>query len=142
MGQLHIRQQGIQSNRNKTPDTDPEDKWKTNVVFYTTVDPGTSKEGEFYSNLCGRFPITSNKRNKYIYVMYVYDCNVILTTLTKNRSDKDMIRYFTELATDFKNCGINPRSHFMDNEEQLQPWTSITSCLPKVITGQAMYREQ
>ena len=34
-------------------------------------------------------------RGKCIYVMYVYDCNAIITTSMKNRSYKDMIIAFT-----------------------------------------------
>ena len=34
----------------------------------------------------------------------------------KNRSDKEMIRTFTEFTTDFKSCGINPGLYFMDNK--------------------------
>ena len=49
--------------------------------------------------------------------MYVYDCNAILTTSMKNRSDKEMIRDFTELNTYLKRCGINQVLHFMDNKE-------------------------
>ena len=48
--------------------------------------------------------------------MYVYDSNTILMTAMKNKSDKEMIRYFTELTTDLKVCGINTGLHFMDNE--------------------------
>ena len=48
--------------------------------------------------------------------MYVYDCNSILTTAKKNISDKEMIRYFTELTKYLKSRGINPGFHFMDNE--------------------------
>ena len=50
--------------------------------------------------------------------MYVYDCNVIMITAMKNRSDKEMIRDFTELNTDLKSCGINPVLHFMDKKNQ------------------------
>ena len=67
--------------------------------------------------LVRNFPITPNKGNKYIYVMYEYDCNAILTTGTKNRSDKKMIRYFTQLKTALKRREINPGLHYMDNEE-------------------------
>ena len=66
--------------------------------------------------MCGCFPTTSIRGNKYIYVMYVYDCNYILTTSMKNRSDKEIIQPFTELTEDFKIHGINPGFHFMDNE--------------------------
>ena len=34
----------------------------------------------------------------------------------KNRSNKEMIRAFTELSADLKSHGINPGFHFMDNE--------------------------
>ena len=54
------------------------------------------------------FTTTSSRGNKYIYVMYVYDFNAILETPTKNKSDKEMIRAFTELTEDLKSCGINP----------------------------------
>ena len=48
--------------------------------------------------------------------MYVYDCNSILTTATKNRSDKEMISSFTTLTEDLKILGIQTGFHFMDNE--------------------------
>ena len=91
MGHLQIIRQGLQSTRNKTPNTELEDKFNTNVFFCTIVYPITSQEGNIYSNLCGRFPITSNKSNKYISIMYVYDCNAIMKTSMKNRIDKDVI---------------------------------------------------
>ena len=48
--------------------------------------------------------------------MYVYECNSILTTATKNISYKEMIRDFTPLTKELKTQGINPGFHFMDNE--------------------------
>ena len=87
-----------------------------NVVYYTTVEPSTIKEGNIYSDLCGRFPTTSSRGNKYIYVMYVYDCNVILTTAMKNRGNKDTITAFTSLTEDLKRRRIYPGLHFMDNK--------------------------
>ena len=98
MGHIHIRRQGLQSTKDKPPDTDPEDKIKTNVVFCTTVDSSTTNEGRIYSDLCRRFPKTSSKENKYIYFMYIYYFNAILTADMKNRSYKKMIRAFTELT--------------------------------------------
>ena len=111
-----MRRQGLQSTKEKPPDTDLEDKIKTNVVYCTTVDPSTTEEDKIYSYLCRRFPTTSSRSNKYIFVMYVYDCNTILTTATKNRSDKVMIRAFTYLTENLKIQGIHPGFHFMDNE--------------------------
>ena len=51
MGHLHMRRQGQKSTIKKPVDTDLEDKSKTNVVFCATVDPSTTKEGQFYSDL-------------------------------------------------------------------------------------------
>ena len=102
MGNIHMRRKGLKSTRDKTQDTDLEYKRKTNVVFCTTVDPGTTKESKLYSYLCKHFPTTSSIGNKYIYGMYVYDCNTILMTEMKNRSDKEIIWAFTELTEDLK----------------------------------------
>ena len=59
------------------------------------MEPSTTKEGKIYSDLYGCFPTTSSRGNKYIYVMYVYACNAILTAAIKNRSVEDIIRDFT-----------------------------------------------
>ena len=48
--------------------------------------------------------------------MYLYDYNDIPTTATNSRSNKEMIRAFTELTEELKIQGINPGLNFMDNE--------------------------
>ena len=64
MGHLHMRRHGLKSTREKTLDTELEYKSKTNVVFCTTVNPSTTKEGKLYSDLCGCSPTTSSRGNK------------------------------------------------------------------------------
>ena len=56
MGHPHMRRQGLQPTKEKPPDTYLKDKIKTNVVYCTIVDPSTTKGGNIYSDLCGRFP--------------------------------------------------------------------------------------
>ena len=90
MVHLQIRLQVLKSTRNKTPHIDLEDKYKTNAVFYTTVDPSTTKEETFYSDLCRCFPSTPQKVNKYIYINHLYDCNTNITTTVNNRVYKDI----------------------------------------------------
>ena len=85
-------------------------------MYCTTLDPSTTKEGKIYSNLCRSFPTTSIRGHKYIYLIYFYDCNAILTTSMKNRSYKEMIRAFTSFTEDLKSRGINPGFHFMYNK--------------------------
>ena len=115
MGHLQMRRQGLESTKEKPPDTDLEDK-ENNLVYCTNVDSSKNKQGKIYSDICGRFTTTSIRGNKYIYVMYMCGCNSILTTETKNRSDKDMIRSFTSLTEDLKIRRIHPGLYFMDNE--------------------------
>ena len=91
------------------------------------MEPNTTKEGNIYSDLCGRLTTTSSNGNKYIYVMYVYDCNDILNTSTKNRSDKEMIQAFTELTEDLKTREINPGFYLMDNEASTALKTKMTT---------------
>ena len=113
MGHLKMRIKGLQSTKETPSDTDLEDKIKRNIVFCTTVDPSTAKEAKIYSDICGRFTTTSSRGNKYIYAIYVYEYNSILTTATNNISDKEMIRSFTSLTEDLKIQGINPGLYFM-----------------------------
>ena len=58
----------------------------------------------------------SNEGKKNIYVMYVYDCNAIPNTSTKNISNKETIRAFTKLTEDLKSQGINPCYNITDNK--------------------------
>ena len=83
-----MRRQELKSTRKKSLYTDQEDKNKINVLFFTTVDPSTTNEGRVYSYICGSFPATSRNGNKYIYLMYVYDCTDILKIEMKNISYK------------------------------------------------------
>ena len=46
-GRLHMGIHGLQSTKEKPPDTDLGDKIKTNVFFCTTVYPSTTNEGKF-----------------------------------------------------------------------------------------------
>ena len=43
MVHLHMRRQGLQPTKEKSPDIELKDKIKTNVAFCTTVDPGKTK---------------------------------------------------------------------------------------------------
>ena len=51
-----MRQQGMQPSIEKPPDIDIEDKYNTNAVFCSTVDPISTKAGNIYSELYGPFP--------------------------------------------------------------------------------------
>ena len=85
---LHIRKQVLKTTKEKPPDIDLEENSKTKVLFCTAVNPRTKKYGGNILRSMRMLPITSSRVNKYIYVMYKYGYNDILTTAMKNRSDK------------------------------------------------------
>ena len=83
------------------------------------MEPSTTNKRNIYSDICRRFPTTSSGGNKYIYIIYIYDCNAIPTTSMKNISYKEIIIDFTELTEDLKSRRINPGIHFMDNDASI-----------------------
>ena len=82
-----MKRHGVKSTRKKSLDTDLSDNKNTKLVFCFKIDPNDSNYGKIYSDIYRLLPIMPNKGNIYIYVMYVYDCNTILTASMKNRSD-------------------------------------------------------
>ena len=46
----------------------------------------TKESGKTYSDLTGRYPIISSRRNQYISICYNYDTNGIQATPTKTRN--------------------------------------------------------
>ena len=72
MAYLHTRRKGMQSTIEKPPDTDLEDKRKTNVAFCTTVDPITTKEGGFTQIYVDYYPSHQlGEINAYTSCMYM-----------------------------------------------------------------------
>ena len=83
LGHLQKPRKGLRSTQEKvlhsepdpeqdqfTPSTQSED---TNIVFLKKVD----LTGKNYTDLTGKFSVTSSKGNKYILVAYHYDYNII-----------------------------------------------------------------
>ena len=48
--------------------------------------------GKIYRDQTGRFSVTSRKITKYMFVLYCYDVNKIITKLLKNRTGKYIVR--------------------------------------------------
>ena len=56
---------------------------RTHTIYAATLDP-TQPTGNSFSDLTGRFPIQSNRGANYIFVLYDYDSNAILTGSKSN----------------------------------------------------------
>ena len=76
----------------------------------------TDNEGIIYTDLSGKFPVTSLSGNKYVLLLYHYDSNAILVKPLKNRSDKETLKAYDELYTKLTNSGLAPKLHVLDNE--------------------------
>ena len=56
----------------------------SNHVFAKIIDP----QQRIATNITGRFPVTSNRGNKYLFILYNYNRNCILVRPMNNSMDK------------------------------------------------------
>ena len=68
------------------------------------------------TDITGQLPVTSNQRNKYLFVLYKYDRNSILVHPMKARTDKEFIRVFQDLCMHLTTRGLNPNYMQLDND--------------------------
>ena len=70
----------------------------------------------------GGFPILSNQGNKYVMILYKYDCNTILVKPMKSRTISEILRAYKVLHTRLCTRGLKPNFQRLDNEapEHLQ----------------------
>jgi hypothetical protein len=73
-------------------------------------------DGEFYTDLTGRFPTTSSKGNKYMSVLYEYDGNAILAEPMESRADSEAVKAYTVLFKQLTDVGHHPKFQMMDNK--------------------------
>ena len=98
------------------------------ILDYNSLDqPGTRTanfmtnvinvpKGKTFSDQTGKFPCYSSRGYKYIFIMYDYDSNTILSEPIKNRSESELIRVFTKLHNFLSARGCKPVFHKLDNE--------------------------
>jgi hypothetical protein len=72
--------------------------------------------GQIATDLTGRFPSTSSRGNKDIFILYDYDSNAILAEPMKNRSDTEHLRAYNKLHQYLVLRGFKPLLQKMDNE--------------------------
>ena len=88
---------------------------RTNHVYATYLEVDKLK-GEIHTDLTGRFPVTSSRGNKYIFVLYDYDSNAILVEPLQNRSGLSIVNAYTNLLDRLKKAGLKPKLQKLDNE--------------------------
>lgn len=129
MGHMHARRSGIRSTKPSLP-LDPElhDEdlklhpprpgalaSKQRRVGAHLVEAATLT-GAIATDFCGRYPHTSSRGMKYIFVLYDYDSNAILAEPTKSRTGPDMVAAYDKCYEQLRNAGITPVLQYLDNE--------------------------
>ena len=78
---------------------------------YASMIIKSSPETTTYADLTSRFPHVSSRGNKYIFVMYDFDSNLIQGEAIKNRQAKTLGDAWKKLHTNLTRHG-HPTRHF------------------------------
>ena len=85
---------------------------ETNILFETVMDAV-----KLYLHQTGYFPVTSNRGLKYVFILYSYDANTILSYTLKGRTVKEIIHTYTTCHEHLKEKVSKPKIHWLYNEE-------------------------
>ena len=103
---------------NPHPSTPPK---KTQECF-SVIHPFDKKA---YSDLAGRYPHMSSRRNQYIMVVYDYDSSGILVHPLKNRTVGEITKAWQHLHARLERHSNAPRLYILDNEISYEFKTSL-----------------
>ena len=105
--------QNVRSTQPKQLDIDHEPKIQTETDnVYATI----MTKKEIFTDLTGRFPIKSSKGNQYIFILYAYDQNAILSRPIKNREKGTIKTAYKYLLKYLQRKGLHPKLQKLDNE--------------------------
>jgi hypothetical protein len=115
MGHMNQRRQNI-SSTSKTPIADPPTPdtdlgSKAHLVYAVVVD-----KGQLYTDLTGKFLVRSSKRNSYVMVWYIYDCNYFKVIPMKSRSASEWVKAYDTIHQELTVKGFKPKLQTLDNE--------------------------
>ena len=123
-GHMAQEKKGVMSTKpNETKPLDPIGERTGNFMCNLISVP----QGKTYSDQTGMFPCVSSRGFKYIFVMYDYDSNSILTEPIKNRNENELIRAFNKLHDYLTKHGCKPKFHKLDNECSIALQTALAS---------------
>ena len=67
-------------------------------------------------DFAGRYPVTSKRGHKYIFIMYDYDSNYTFAVPVKSRKTSEYLRAFQECYDELKHRGFTAQLLRLDNE--------------------------
>ena len=83
------------------------------TCFYVPID---KMQGIVGTDQTGRFPTTSGRGHKYLFIMYDVDVEYIHAVAIKSRKKSELIRAFKEAYDNLTECGFEPILHRIDHE--------------------------
>ena len=113
-GHMHLQRQSNTNDKNEeekdllTP-TQQKDNKKTNQHFAKIEETGLCGTDQ-----TGKFPTTSKRGHKYIFVLYNFDSNSILIRPMKNRGKEEFTRVHDDLIEYLKLRGLQPTIQRLD----------------------------
>ena len=87
---------------------------RTHLAFTQLVDMKIFSQS--YSDQTGRFPVQSSRGNNYIFIMYDFDSNAILSVALPDRRGSSINHAWMKIFTKLSNNGYRPTLHILDNE--------------------------
>eukprot|EP00957_Ditylum_brightwellii_P197642 15057328-Ditylum_brightwellii.AAC.2 len=112
--------QNVQSTKQQNFDNDsdafPTDSIGNQTYEYASIVLPLTPKLKAFLDITGHFPNKSLQGNKYLYVMYNFDANEILSKPIPNRQAKTLVDAWTNLHTAVSQHG-HPTKHFvLDNK--------------------------
>jgi hypothetical protein len=84
----------------------------THFVFMTIIKISSM----LFSNQPGRFPITSDRGNKYVIVFYIHDANFVESVPIKSRSKEELLQAYRLVYAYLTAWGFKPQLYKIDNK--------------------------
>ena len=110
---MHKIKQGTKSTKPPAPKQDRAHNLRVRAIKTDTIEESISTEQLkelLATDLPGRFPVTSARGHKYLFVMYDYDANYIHATPIKSQKSEETVRGFSESYKVLTKHGIRAKS--------------------------------
>ena len=125
LGRFHQKWFGVQSRKKINEDinddslginkNDPDLIKQTKKVFVKIIDTNNPTD-TIYTDIAGKFSIVSTRVHSYIFVMYIYNCNAIISESMRTCAEDDILTVFMTLLDNINTRGFQPDLLILDNE--------------------------
>ena len=120
-GHMHMKKQGIRSTQEEPTSTSTKQEPQSRShEIGTVIVEQKELRNMVASDLAGRFPITSSRGHKYIFIMIDFDSNYIHAAPVKSRKAEDLMGVYKEGYELFLKSGFKAKLAKLDNEVSKQ----------------------